>query len=92
MLREIYKFTEPVASAVASTKPSLNQLMLSYNQVGDQAGRDHLFENVVVHRRNKTAQSFKPMNVSLSKRLHQVVFGLNPYAFVGPDTAADMHH
>lgn len=89
---KIYKFTDPVAKAVISHKPTLNQLMLAYDKVGDQGQRELLFEQVTVRRQTQPTQPPKVMNVSLSKRLHKTTFGLNPYAFVGPDTAADMHH
>lgn len=92
MLMKVYKFTEPVANSVLTHKPTLNQLMESYNEIGDEGQRGLLFERVMVHRPNQAVPSSRSMNTSLSRRLHKVTFGLNPYAFVGPDTAMNMHH
>jgi hypothetical protein len=91
MLMKLHKFTRPVAEAIIGHRPTLNQLMTSYAQVGDQRERERLFEQVVVQRYSKAGQSSKAMNVSLSKRLHKTTFGLNPYAFVGPDTTSGTH-
>jgi len=91
MLMKLHKFTRPVADAIISHRPTLNQLMTSYAQVGDQRERERLFEQVMVQRHSKAGQSSKAMNISLSKRLHKTTFGLNPYAFVGPDTTSGTH-
>lgn len=91
MLAQNYKFTRPVVDAVFNAKPSLMQLMSAYAEVEDKGQRELLFERVMVHRYREAGQSSKSMNASLSRRLHATTFGNDPSAFVGPESAANVH-